>query len=84
MGLVIVSSIDQMEIIYGIPSSLKDLFTIPLIAAFLALASSGFAILAWKNSYWSLLARIHYTLVTLALLAFIWWLNNWNLLGYKF
>jgi CubicO group peptidase (beta-lactamase class C family) len=84
MGLVIVSSIDQLGLIYGIPSSLKDLLTITLIAAFLALASSGFVILAWKNSYWSLPARIHYTLVTLALLAFIWWLNNWNLLGYKF
>ena len=84
MGLVIVSSIDQLGLIYGIPSSLKGLFTIALVAALLALASFGFAVLAWKNSYWSLLARIHYTLVALALLAFIWWLNNWNLLGYRF
>ncbi len=84
MGLVIVSSIDQLGLIYGIPSSLKDLFTIALVAALLALVSFGFTVLAWKNSYWSFLARIHYTLVTLALFAFIWWLNNWNLLGYKF
>jgi hypothetical protein len=44
----------------------------------------GFVVLAWKRSYWSLPARIHYTLVTFALLAFIWWLNNWILLGYMF
>jgi len=84
MGLVIISAVNQMELIYGIPSSLAGLFTIPLIAAILALASALFAALAWKNSYWSFLERIHYTLVTLALLAFIWWLNNWNLLGYRF
>ena len=42
LGLVTVSSIDQLGLIYGIPSSLKDLFTITLIAALLALASSGF------------------------------------------
>ena len=84
MGLMIISSIQPMEIIYSIPSSMTGLFTIPLIAAILALASAVFAALAWKDSYWSLLERIHFTLVTLALLAFIWWLNNWNLLGYRF
>ncbi len=28
--------------------------------------------------------RIHYTLVTAALVAFIWWLDFYNLLGWKF
>ncbi len=30
-----------------------------------------------------LAARLHYSLVTLAALAFVWWLNYWNLLGYR-
>jgi len=40
--------------------------------------------LAWKQRYWSFAGRVHYTIVTLAALAFIWLLNNWNLLGFKF
>lgn len=84
IGLVIISAVNPMELIYGIPSSMTGLFTIPLIAGILALASAVFSALAWRKSYWSLLERIHLTLVTLALLAFIWWLNNWNLLGYRF
>jgi hypothetical protein len=39
--------------------------------------------LAWKRGYWTLARRIHYTLVTLAGLAFAWWFNYWNLIGWK-
>ncbi len=84
VGLVVLSSISQTELIYTIPSSLIVLFTMSLIAAILGFGSAVFAVRAWKNGYWSLKGRVHYTLVVLALLAFIWWLNNWNLLGYRF
>jgi hypothetical protein len=30
------------------------------------------------------MARIHYSLVTLAALAFVWFLNYWNLLGFRY
>ncbi len=36
-----------------------------------------------KTRYWNPGARVHYTLVTLAALAFIWFLNYWNLLGWR-
>lgn len=73
----------EAEFIYTIPSWLIALMAVALIAAILALVSIAFVALAWKNSYWGLSGRIHYTLVVLALLAFVWWLNNWNLLGFK-
>jgi hypothetical protein len=60
------------------------MLAVALTAAILALGSAAFSVLAWKNGYWSPLGRVHYTLVVLALLAFVWWLNNWNLLGFKF
>jgi hypothetical protein len=72
----------EAEFIYTIPPWLTALMAIALIAAVLALGSAAFAILAWKDGYWSLTGRVHYSLVVLALLAFIWWLNNWNLLGF--
>ncbi len=50
----------------------------------LTLGAAIFTGLAWKGGYWSLWSRVHYSLVTLAMLVFIWWLNFWNLLGFRF
>lgn len=83
-GLVALSAVAPMSIIYGIPSSLSALLAIAIVAAVLVLSSTALVVLAWKDSYWSIAGRVHYTLVVLALLAFIWWLNNWNLLGFRF
>ncbi len=69
---------------YGIPSFVVGLLPIALVASALAITSLAFAMLAWKQRYWSFAGRVHYTIVTLAALAFIWLLNNWNLLGFKF
>lgn len=74
----------EAEFIYAIPPWQNALFAAALIAAALALGSALFAVLAWKNGYWSIAGRMHYTLVVLALLAFVWWLNNWNLLEFRF
>ncbi len=86
MGLLsmFLASPTEAEFIYTIPTGLIALLAIALIAAVLAIGSAAFAVLAWKNGYWGLSGRIHYTLVVLALLAFVWWLNNWNLLGFRF
>ncbi len=54
-----------------------------LIAALLTVVAVVFTVDAWKNRYWNARARVHYTLVTLAALAFIWFLNYWNLLGWR-
>jgi len=60
------------------------ILTFATIAAVLAFISIVFVGLAWKQKYWTLFGRIHYTLVTMAGLAFAWWLNYWNLIGWKF
>ena len=41
-----------------------------------------YAVLAWKNRYWGIASRAYYTLVTIAAVAFVWFLNYWNLLGW--
>lgn len=57
---------------------------IPLATAILSIVLLIFTVLAWKDGYWSLVGRLHYTVVTLAGLAFVWVANYWNLLGFKF
>jgi hypothetical protein len=57
---------------------------LPLMAAILTPGVVAFAVLAWRNGYWSFRGRVHYTLVTLAALGLAWWLNYWNLLGFRY
>jgi len=71
------------EFLYSLSTFLLVLMAVALIATVFTLGSAVFAALAWKDSYWDLPERIHYTLVVLALLAFVWWLDNWNLLGFR-
>lgn len=61
------------------PPLLAAVLTLPVVAAVLTLAAVGFAALAWKERYWTAAERMHYTVVTLALLALLWWANAWNL-----
>lgn len=83
-GLVVASGIDAMSMIYSTPWYLMALALIAIIAAIMAIAAAVLAVQAWRKGYWSIWGRLHYTLVVAAGLAFIWWLYNWNLLGFKF
>ena len=68
------------ETFLGLPSWAQYLFLLPWIIAVLAIGMVFFTILIWMRRYLSIPGRIHYTLVMLAALAFIWWLAYWNLL----
>jgi hypothetical protein len=39
-------------------------------------------LIAWKNRYWRVTGRLHYTLVALAGIGFTWFLHYWNLLTF--
>jgi hypothetical protein len=43
-----------------------------------------FVVLAWKERYWGLFGRFHYTLVVAALIVLIAVLGYWNLLGFRY
>jgi hypothetical protein len=80
-------------VLWGEPN-LTPLFGVSLIyqivlglGALSAVLTAGvlvYTALAWKNSYWGVAARVYYTLVTVAAVAFVWFLNFWNLLGWRF
>jgi hypothetical protein len=62
----------------------KIVLGLSVLAAALTAGALVCAALAWKNSYWGIAARVYYTLVTLAAVATVWFLNYWNLLGWRF
>jgi CubicO group peptidase (beta-lactamase class C family) len=47
----------------------------------LALAAFVATILAWSRRYWSMVGRVHFTLVTLAAWGLIWFVGHWHLLS---
>ena len=70
--------------LHGVALSIKLLLTTTVISALLTAAALVYIILAWKNRYWGIAFRAYCTLVTAAALAFVWFLNQWNLLGWQF
>ncbi len=76
--------VDLYEFTYGVPSALIVLLFIPLLTTSLAIGLLILTVLAWKDKFWSLIGRLHHSLVTLATLAFIPFLLYWNLLGLRF
>jgi CubicO group peptidase (beta-lactamase class C family) len=75
---------DPNEIAFGLTPALKGLLTVPQICAGLAGLSVLGALVAWRNRYWRLSGRLHYTLVALAGVAFTAFLYYWNLLSFGF
>jgi len=52
--------------------------------AFMAGGSVALAAVAWTRGFWHLPGRMHFTIVTLAALALVWFLSFWNLLGWRY
>lgn len=66
-----------------IPPPFLVWLTLPLIAIALTAGGMVLAVLAWRRRYWNTFGRIHCTVVLGAALAFIIWLNYWNMIGFK-
>jgi hypothetical protein len=75
---------NQLELMYGVPSILKIALVFPLISAGLTIGALILIYFVWKNKYWTVCGRVHYTLVILASPVFLWFLCYWNLLGFQF
>lgn len=73
-----------VDIIYGVPPLLRIALVLPLLATALTIAQLIMTVLAWRNRYGSTWGRTYYTLLTVILLAFTWWLDYWNLLGFRY
>lgn len=89
LNLLFVIGAWQMLTSLGFPRfgvSLIDRIVLGLgvFAAVLTVGALIYAALAWKDRYWGGVFRVYYTLVTIAAVAFVWFLNQWNLLGWRF
>ena len=63
---------------------LRLALVLPGITTLLAAALLAETMLAWRRGRYSLGTRLHNSLVLIAVAAFLYFLNTWNLLGWRF
>jgi hypothetical protein len=80
-GLVVM--LGDPAVLMGDVARLRALLVLPLLGTALAGGVVVCAGLAWRRRLWSLAARLHYTAVAGAAVAFTWFLAAWNLLGFR-
>ena len=72
------------ELLYGMPPAMNLVLWIPIVQVGLLLVLLGLTIQAWRKKYWTLVGRLHYTVVTLAALAWIFFAVQYNLIGHLY
>ena len=70
--------------LFGVSLIYRIVLGVGVLGAVLTVGALIYSVLAWKRGYWGIATRVHYTLATVAALAFVWFLNYWNLLGWRF
>jgi hypothetical protein len=83
-GALLVMNMDLIDRLSHIPLSLCLYLFMPLILVGWSVALVTMNILAWKNRYWTLPKRAHYTLVSLSAVTLCLFFYHWNLLGWHF
>jgi CubicO group peptidase (beta-lactamase class C family) len=74
----------EQNVLLDPPLVVKIALGLGVVAAVLTVGALVYTALAWKNRYWGITFRAYYTLVTVAAVAFVWFLNYWNLLGWRY
>jgi hypothetical protein len=70
--------------LHGISLIVEIVLGLGVLAAVLTIPALVSTVLVWKNRYWGIAGRAYYTLVTVAAVAFVWFLNQWNWLGWRY
>lgn len=69
---------------FGVSLMDKIILGLGVLSALLTVGAVVYAAMAWRDRYWGVAFRAYYTLVTVAAIAFVWFLNQWNLLGWRY
>jgi len=70
--------------LFGVSTIYKFVLGLGVLSAVLTVGALVYAVLAWKKGYWGVALRAYYSLVTIAAVAYVWFLNYWNLLGWRY
>ena len=71
------------ELVFAVPKGLYAVLTLPLVALLLDALAMFLLVRVWREGYWTRASRFLHTAGVVAAIAFVWFLNYWNLLGYR-
>ena len=77
-------TLDPHTVGYGPPPMLVALLVLPVSSAVFTLPLPLLAAAAWRQGWWGMWGRVHFTLTTVAAVVFLVVLNYWNFLGFRF
>ena len=84
LGLVFViafmSAVMDPEVVYGLPAYFSVMRFAPWLMIVLVIGMVVCTVLSWSRKYWGAVRRVHYSLSTIASVAFMWWVWYWRLL----
>jgi len=84
VGFVLSMPEIMQNVLLDPPLMMKIALGLAVLAAVLTVGALVSTVLAWKDGYWGVAFHAYYTLVTVAAVAFAWFLNYWNLLGWRY
>ncbi len=84
MTFGVVMSMDMLDRLSRISPTLILFLLMPIILVGLTAATLLSALMAWKNKYWTVFKRVHYTLVAFSAVAVSLFYFHWNLIGWQF
>lgn len=70
--------------IYDIPVAIIAILSIWLIASSIGLVLPIWAFAAWREKSWTIAARVYFSLLAIAAFVMPFFLNYWNLLGFRY
>jgi CubicO group peptidase (beta-lactamase class C family) len=75
---------DPWEFQYGVPAAIPALLGLAFVPIFLTLLMTVGLVLVWKYNYWTFSRRLHHTLIIVAANGFVFFMYNWNLIGFHY
>src|SRR5262249_5158151 len=71
------------DLIFALPKGLYAVLTLPRIGLALTVLAVVMVVRVWREGYWTRGGRLLHTAGVLSAVAFLWFLNSWNLIGYR-
>jgi CubicO group peptidase (beta-lactamase class C family) len=83
VAFVVIFAAGMEDIVFAIPKGLYAVLTLPLIGLALTALAVVLAVRVWREKWWTRGSRLFHLAGVVAAVAFVWFLNYWNLLGYR-
>jgi CubicO group peptidase (beta-lactamase class C family) len=84
IGLAAIVIGGSHEFIFGAPMSLHLLLAIPIVVLVAATAALACTVTGWRGSGAGVVARVHQVTLLVGVAALIWFLWQWNLVGWQY